>query len=259
MESVDFTGGLEQAWASFITFVPKLLLAAIVLVVGYFIAKLLCKGLDALLERVGFDRLVERGGVKRALSRTRYDASDLLSKVLFYTVILLTLQFAFGIFGPNPVSDLLSSLIAFLPNLFVAVLIVIVASAVAAAVKDILAATMAGLTYGRLLSNLAAIAIVITGIFAALNQINIAPAIVNGLFYATLAVVAGSAIVAIGGGGIVPMRARWERALDRIEREAPRVSERLREAPDRTRERAETWKEEARTIPRPQDERTFTE
>jgi hypothetical protein len=65
------------------------------------------------------------------------------------------------------------------------------------------------------------------GIFAALDQLNIAPAIVNGLFYALLAVAAGSAIVAIGGGGIVPMRQKWEQALQKTESEAKK----LRSAP----------------------------
>ncbi len=55
------------------------------------------------------------------------------------------------------------------------------------------------------------------GVFAALAQLQIAPDIVNGLFYALLAIVVGSAIVAIGGGGIAPMRQRLERWLDSAE------------------------------------------
>jgi hypothetical protein len=80
---------------------------------------------------------------------------------------------------------------------------------------------MSGLSYGRFVATLASAFIVAVGIFAALSELNIAPAIVNGLFYALLAIIAGSAIVAIGGGGIVPMRSQWEKALGRIERDAP--------------------------------------
>jgi hypothetical protein len=260
MNRIDLTAGLEQAWTNFVIFIPNLLLAIAILVIGYFLAKLACKVLNRLLERVGFDRMVERGGVKRALQRTRYDASDLLSKLLFYTVMLFVLQFAFGVFGPNPISAMLASVIAFLPNLFVAILIVIIASAIAAGAKDILAAMMAGLSYGRFLANLVSVFIVATGIFAALNQINIAPAIVNGLFYALLAIVAGSAIIAIGGGGIGPMRVQWEKALARIQKDAPHLRQRGGEAPDLARQRAETWKEETQSPPRPQgDVRSFSE
>jgi len=154
------------------------------------------------------------------------------------------LQFAFGVFGPNPISDLLTRVIAFLPNLFVAMIIVVVASAIASAVRDIVQATLAGLSYGRVVANTAAIAIVAIGIFAALNQINIAPAIVNGLFYTLLAVVAGSAIVAIGGGGVMPMRAQWDKWLGRMEEEAPRLRERIETRSARARQQAGgSWKE----------------
>ncbi|HWQ91177.1 MAG TPA: hypothetical protein VN673_05865 [Clostridia bacterium] len=258
MNRLDWTGGLEQAWAGFVTFLPKLVAAVIVLVIGYYVARLLCRLLDAGLERVGFDRLVERGGIKKVLSKTKYDASDLVTKLVFYSIMLFLFQLAFSFFGPNPVSALLTSVIAFLPNIFVAVLIIIVASAVASAVKDILQALMAGLSYGRFLATLAATAIVITGVFAALNQINIAPAIVNGLFYAMLAVVVGSAIVAVGGGGILPMRAQWEKMMTRIERESPFVTQRGKNIAEVTEQRSETWKEEAAQSAQPKpDVRSF--
>jgi hypothetical protein len=84
-------------------------------------------------------------------------------------------------------------------------------------------ASLGGLSYGRLLGNVAAGAILMVGVFMALSQLEIAPAIVNGLFYAILAVLAGSAIIAIGGGGIQPMRVRWEQALSTYDREKDNV------------------------------------
>ncbi|HWH68710.1 MAG TPA: hypothetical protein VNT26_04960, partial [Candidatus Sulfotelmatobacter sp.] len=113
------------------------------------------------------------------------------------------------------------------PNVFVAILIVIVAAAVAKAAKDILQAMLGALSYGRTLATAASAFIVAVGVFAALNELNIAPAIVNGLFYALLAIIAGSAIVAIGGGGIAPMRAQWDRVLGRVEHDAPQLHSRV--------------------------------
>ena len=227
------------------TFLPKFLMFLAILVVGYFLAKLVTKGFNALLERIGFDRLVERGGIKRTLARSRYDASDLLSKIVFYTLVLFVLQFAFGVFGPNPISTLLTGIIAYLPNIFVAALIVVIAAAIAAGVKEILKATMAGLSYGKYVATLASSAILIVGVFAALDQLQIAPAIVNGLFYAGLAIIAGSAIIAIGGGGIRPMQGQWERALGRMREEAPRLKEEAKRAPQRAQAKAEEWKRDA--------------
>jgi hypothetical protein len=240
------SGGAAAAWASVILWGPKLLMFLAILLIGYFVAKLVCKVLNRVLEKVGFDRLVERGGVKRALDRSRWDASDILSKLAFYFVMLFTLQTAFGVFGANPISQMLTSIIAYLPNVFVAMIIVVLAAAIAAGVKQMIQAALGGLRYGRLLGTIASAAVLIIGVFAALNQLNIAPEIVNGLFYATLAVVAGSAIIAIGGGGIVPMRARWERALGRMEQEAPRLKQEAAGAGERIKERTQELKEKAK-------------
>ena len=47
-------------------------------------AKLIAKVIDKILERVGFDRAVERGGIRRALEQSKYDASTIISKIVFY-------------------------------------------------------------------------------------------------------------------------------------------------------------------------------
>jgi hypothetical protein len=220
---VDLEGGLERAWTSIITFLPKLGGFLLILLIGYFVAKAIEKILDRILERVGFDRLVERGGMKRALDRSKFDASGILARIVFYAIFLFVLQLAFGVFGPNPISDLIEGIIAFLPNLFVAILIVVITAAVATGVRTIVAGTLGGLSYGRMLATLAAAGIWVVGITAALTQINVAEPIVTGLFYALLALIVGVGIVAIGGGGIQPMRERWNRALSRMEREAPQI------------------------------------
>ncbi len=214
----------ERAWENFLEILPQIALFLLILIVGWIVARAIEKLLDALLERIGFDRWVERGGIKKALARSEYDASDLLSKIVFYGLMLVVLQVAFGVFGDNPVSELVDGLIAYLPNVFVAILILVIASYVAAAVRDIAQASLGGLDYGRLLANIAYWAILLVGIFAALDQLAIAPTIVNGLFYFLLAVIGGSLIIAVGGGGIVPMRQRWDRWLARVEAEAPRIA-----------------------------------
>lgn len=247
-----FNTGLSQASALFMDFLPKLLLAAAILVVGYFIAKAICKLLSNVLDRVGFNRLVERGGVKRSLERSGWEASMILSKVVFYFIMLFVLQIAFGVFGPNPVSAILTEIIAFVPNVFVAVVIVTLAAAFAAVANQLIQVALGGLSYGRMLANVAGAAIVIVGITAALNQLHIAPAIVNGLFYAMLAAIVGVTIVAVGGGGIAPMRSRWERALNRIGEEVPRIQQATQGAPERMGAQVENMKEQVSAAAAPQ-------
>ena len=240
----QLVGSVGDAIGSIVLFLPALLAFIAVLVIGYIVAKALQKLTNAVLERVGFDKLVERGGVKKAMSRSKYDASDLMARGVYWVTMLFVLQLAFGVFGPNPVSLLLTDLIAYLPNLFVAALIVVVGAAIAAAVREVISAATGGLSYGNLLAGVAAGAILVVTAFAALTQLAIAPAIVTGLFYAILATVAGIAIVAIGGGGIMPMREYWQRGLSRVEREAPMMRQEMQQAPDRVKQRAEERKRE---------------
>jgi MFS family permease len=243
----NIVSSASAVWANTLSFLPKLALFVIILVAGYFIAKAIGKVVDRVLEKLGFDRMVERGGVKRALERSQLDASDIMSKIVFYTLFLFVLQLAFGVFGANPISDILTRVIAFLPTLFVSLIIVVVAAAVAKAVKEILAVVFGGLSYGRALANMAGAAVLVVGVFAALSHLQIAPAIVNGLFYAALVVVAGSAVIAIGGGGILPMRRQWERAFNKLEAETPRLKAQTEGAGQRVEAKAEEWKEKAKT------------
>jgi Conserved TM helix len=243
MLAIDIQGGLSEAWERIVVFAPKLLGFLAILIIGYFIAKLLARVVDRLLERVGFDRLVERGALKQALERSKFDASDIMATIVFWAAFLLVLQLAFGVFGANPVSDLIAGLIAYLPKVFAAVLILVIAAAVAKVVTDLLGATLGAVAGGEWIARGAGIAILVVGVFAALNQLEIAPEIVNGLFYALLAIIVGSAIVAIGGGGIQTMRRYWERVSSRAEEKGGEV--RQKADPDAARRRVEQARERA--------------
>jgi Conserved TM helix len=216
---------LKDMWRSVAVLAPKILVFILILVVGWIVAKLVAKAIDKVLERVGFDRAVERGGVRRALQNSRYDASTIVSKIVYYALLLFVLQLAFGVFGPNPVSSLLSGVIAFLPKLFVALIIVVVAAAVAAAVRDIVSNTLGGLSYGRMLANIASVFILGLGIIAALNQVGIALTVTLPVLIAILGTIGGILIVGVGGGLIKPMQQRWEDYLTRAEREGRNMRE----------------------------------
>ncbi|WP_246632593.1 mechanosensitive ion channel family protein [Pseudonocardia nigra] len=205
------------------TFVPKLLLFLVILLIGWLIAKALRKVTNAVLERVGFDRAVERGGIGQALARSKYDASDLIAMLVYYAVLLLTLQLAFGAFGDNPISALLAGIVAFLPKLAVAIVIVVVASAIASAVKDLISGALGGLSYGRMVATVASVFIIGLGVIAALSQIGVAIAVTLPVLVTVLATIGGILVVGVGGGLIRPMQQRWERWLSRAEEEAPQA------------------------------------
>src|SRR5215216_6121571 len=83
---------------------------------------------------------------------------------------------------------------------------------------------------GQLLAKGAGIAILVFAAFAALDQLQIAPRIVTGLWYALLAAVVGSVIVAVGGGGIRPMQRYWERAASRAEERGPQLRQQVQQS-----------------------------
>ena len=225
---------LQDGFSTIAEFVPKLVLFLLILVIGLFVAKVLAKALNSILERLGFDRAVERGGVKKALDRSKYDASDIVAKLIYYTLMLFVLQLAFGVFGPNPISDLLEDVIRFLPSLIVAIVILVVASAIAAAVKTLIEGSLGGLSYGKTVANIAAGFILFLGIVAALNQVGVATTVTTPVLITILATIGGVIVVGVGGGLIKPMQHRWEGYLSKAETEAPRIKQQVAAAPSPT-------------------------
>jgi hypothetical protein len=83
---------------------------------------------------------------------------------------------------------------------------------------------------GQLIARGAGIAILVFAAFAALDQLQIAPRIVTGLWYALLAAVVGSVIVAVGGGGVRTMQRYWERTASRAEQRGPELRQQVQQS-----------------------------
>ncbi|MBF6124353.1 hypothetical protein IU504_02365 [Nocardia brasiliensis] len=221
--AIDFQQGLSDAWSSVATFVPKLAGFLVILLIGWIVAKIVSTIVDKVLDRVGFDRLVERGGLRQMMSRSRYDASDLLAKLAYYAILLIALQLGFGVFGPNPVSDLLDGIVSWLPKAAVAIIIVVIAGAIASAVRDLVGNMLGGLSYGAMIGRIAAVFIWGVGIVAALNQIGVAMSVTMPILITVLATIGGILVVGVGGGMVRPMQQRWENWLSGLEEEMPAV------------------------------------
>src|SRR6185295_8474834 len=98
----------------------KFIAFLVILLIGRLLAKPTARVADRLLRRVGFERLAERSGVAHALRGSQYDATGILVRILYYGILLITLQLGFGVFGPNPVSGMINSVVAWLPKALVA-------------------------------------------------------------------------------------------------------------------------------------------
>ncbi|MBE2999358.1 hypothetical protein IDM40_11660 [Nocardiopsis sp. HNM0947] len=222
---MDMGQGLTSAWEAVASFAPLLIGFLVVLALGWLISWLVGKAVGKGLHGIGLDRALHRGGVGEYFERSRWGASELCGKIIYYVGLLFTFSFAFNIFGPNPVSTLLNQVIAWIPQGIVALVIVVVTAMIAKAIRNVVSGALGGLSYGRFLANLAAVFVLGLGVIAALNQAGVAQAVTVPVLIAVLATLGGILVVGAGGGLIRPMQERWARWLDVAERETGRMSE----------------------------------
>ena len=221
--AVDFEGPVTDGFRTVTTFLPKLLGFLIILLVGYLIAKVVAKIVGKVLERVGFDGAVERGGIKKALARSQYDASDIVARLVFFAIFIPFLSAAVSALDISALEQPLASFIALIPKILVAIVLVVLGAVIAGAVKSFIRNTLGGLSYGSFLADAAAVLILFGFVKSALDQVGIATAVTGALLYATLAAVAGVVIVGVGGGLIKPMQGRWDTMLNRAEQESAAI------------------------------------
>lgn len=211
--------GLSSGLATFANFIPRLLGFLIILLIGWLIAKGLSKLVGLILSRIGLQNILRRAGLDRLTSRVNFDVGALIVKLVYYFVFLIVLQYAFSAFGPNPVADLLNSIVTFLPKVIVAIILVIVAAAIAKVVKDLLLTVLAGRDFAPTIGNIVYAVIIALGVIAATNQIGIGSIITGPILIAVLATAGGIMVVGVGGGLIKPAQARWERGLQNLDQQ----------------------------------------
>ncbi len=206
------SSGIQEAWQDVITFVPKFVGALVILFVGWLVARLVYRAATRLLEGVGLDRLLERAGLGERIKAAQITAADLVARAIYWFLLLVVLLLAAQTLEVRHLSDLLSELISYLPLVVVAIIIVIVASAVGAFLAEV--ATPWSRDHSiRWLPEVARWMVIGFGALAALNTLNIAEEIVNTLFIAVVGTIGVSLAIAFGVGGIPVARKWWEKIL----------------------------------------------
>jgi hypothetical protein len=242
--------GLSDMWRSVVLFLPSALAFLAIVFVGYLLARLARTLTTKALRRAGFDRAVQQGPAGRLIRPGTPSATDVCARLAFFVVLLFALQLAFGIWGSNPASELINALISWLPQVFVAIVIVVVTTAIARAAHDLTLAVLGNLAYARVLAKAVTAVIVTLGVIAGLDQIGIATSVTRPLLITILATVAGVIIVGVGGGLIRPMQQRWEGWLDRAATESAAIRSQARAyAEERARQAARSADDAAH--PRP--------
>lgn len=194
---------LEEGIRQIVLFLPRLLAALGILMAGFVIAKMVERGTDMALHRIGFDRWMREGGVSEALERagTRLDPSTVLAKLVFWTVMLLVILLAAEALGIEAVNTLFAELVAYIPSVIAAVIVLVLGILIGEFVKDLVLASAGGLPGGTTLARAAKASVVLLAVFMALDQLEIAQDIVLVTFIAVVGAGALGAGIAFGLGG----------------------------------------------------------
>src|SRR5215212_6158754 len=214
---------LRTGLDAFFAFVPQLIGAIVILIVGYFVAKILQAVVARVLKAVGFDGWMERGGIKQFFDRaqTRETPATVLGKLAFWFVFIIAITMAADALGIRQVSAVLGQLIAYIPSIIAAVLILVLAALLA----NFLSGLVRGATGSDLLASIARYAIIVYAAFAALTELGIAVQLTAPTFLIVLGAAALAAAIAFGFGAQGVARDIVERAYERRDEARQRLQQ----------------------------------
>ena len=196
---------VSAALAMFLGAIPKVIGFVVILLIGWFIASAIASAVAALLRTVKFNDLAQRSGLSGFVQNMgiRTDAAGALANLAKWFVRLIVLVVAFDALGLPAVSQVLQQLLLWLPNLVVALVILVIAGLAANALAGLVrgATAQAGLGSPDLLANIARVAVWAFAIVVAVNQLGIATTLVNTLFMGIVGALALALGLAFGLGG----------------------------------------------------------
>lgn len=222
---------LANAINLILTFIPRLIGFLLILLIGWGIAVLVSRGVVWLLRRVGFDNMANRIGLTRFDQRIglHLDPAGVLGKIVYWFVFLIFLVPATDALGLPGVSNIINQLVAYIPNVFVAIIVLFLGTLAATFIADIVRGFTAGTSIGNanIFANIARYAIIGFAALIALEQLQIAPTLINELFGAIVAAAAIAFGLAFGLGGQDSAR-RW---LNRGENSLTTVASQIQAQP----------------------------
>jgi len=188
-----------------LTFIPRIIGFLVILLIGWIVATVVSKALTFVLRKIGFDRMADRIGLTRFEQRmgVKMDAAGLLGKIVYWFLFLVFLVPAVDSLGLTSVSAILGMVIGYIPNVFVAILVLFLGTLAATFVADLVRGATASAKVGtpNIFATIARFAIMGFVALIALEQLQIAPALINELFGAIVAAAAIAFGLAFGLGG----------------------------------------------------------
>ena len=196
---------LENLLIGFIDFIPKLVGAFIVFIIGWIIAVAIGKLIAEILKRIKFNQIFEKGGWKTALEKAdiKVDASSFIGAIFKWVLLIAFLIAAVQILGLGQLRDFFIDVLNYLPNVIVAAFILVVAIIIADILERVVRAMVEGtrIGYGQIVGVIVKWSIWIFAIFAILLQLGIAEDLIKTIIQGVVALLVIAGGIAFGLGG----------------------------------------------------------
>lgn len=225
-----FKASLAGALNTFLSAIPRIIGFAVVLIIGWIISSLLARGVEALLHAVKFNDLARRSGFADFVQKmgVKDDSSGVIASIVKWFVRLITLVVAFDTLGLPAVSNVLQQLLLWLPNLVVALVVLVIGGLAANGLSQLVRGTtaQAGFSNPDMLATVTKVAVWGFAIVVAVNQLGIATTLINTLLIGIVGAFSIAFGLAFGLGG----RDRAAQMIDTMGRNAQQAAPKLQRA-----------------------------
>ena len=200
-----FVSSLTTFWTQLAGFVPQLLAALLLLFVGWLFANLIRTGVMKLLDLLRFDSLAEKTGIEAFLKQGNLDVSlsRLLSRLAYWIVIFVVVVTVANSLGLHMVAELFNKVVLYIPNLIVAILVLVFGVLIARFVNRMVFAYLnnIGVQGALTISTLAEYGVIVFVVFVALEQLAIGTTLLTAAFQIGFGALGLAFALAFGLGG----------------------------------------------------------
>ncbi|HEU5358147.1 MAG TPA: hypothetical protein VFU45_03420 [Gemmatimonadales bacterium] len=181
---------------------PAILAFLAIILAGLLFARQLERWIDGLLARINFNRMAEAGGISEAVGRVQkgLDPVHAVGKLVFWLVMLVAILLASAALGLESISQMFGMLLAFIPTLVTAIVIIILGIIVGEFVRGVITASAGSVEGVPTFAKLAKAVVVLMAVFMAISQMGVAAEIVDAAFVLIVGAVALAAGLAFGLG-----------------------------------------------------------
>ena len=150
--SLNLEKALTDVLTSTLEVVPRVIMAIVLLVIGLVVAKIIRKVIKKLLVVAKVDKLGESLNEIDLISKAnmKIELSSIFSAAIYYFIVLIVLTLSSAALGMDELTQLVTDIVKFLPNLLVAIVIMILGTLLADALKSMLSTTLKSVSYTHL-------------------------------------------------------------------------------------------------------------